>query len=87
MALIDLIEQIGSVVIAKEQIKAGVALGTGNGANTGAGYPPVTTGVDSDGSTLVGRQLVNGVSNGSLLAGAGLLVAVGAIAIAWAVND
>jgi len=86
MALADLLEQIGDFVIAKEQIKAGAALGTGGG-NTPDQYPKVQTGVDSDGSTLLTRQFVPGVNNGTLLAGAGLLLAVGAIAIAIAVND
>lgn len=85
MALRDLLETAGSIFIQREQIKAG--LGDTGVGNTGSEHPRVTTGVDSDGSTLISRQLVAGVSNGQVLAGVGLLVAIGALAIAWAVND
>lgn len=82
MALRDIIEDIGSIVIQREVIRSGGTLGDSGAGNTAAEHQRVTTGVDSDGSTLI-----NGVKNSHLVAGVGLLVAIGALAIAWAVND
>lgn len=76
------LEAISSAYIQREQIRAGVPLGFYGNPNQADAYQQVTTGVNSDGSTLVQDELVSGVPNSNLLAGVGVLVAVGIIAYA-----
>lgn len=77
-----LLEQLGSIYIAGESIKAGAAANTGN---TASDYPHVQTGVDSDGSTLLKGNLIAGIPNAALLGGAGVLL-LAAVAF-WAVKS
>lgn len=74
----ELLEKAGSIWLGVETLKAG---GTaGNGAQE---YPNVATGEDSDGSTIVSRRLVAGVSNAALLGGVAALL--GLAVMAWIV--
>lgn len=73
MSLTSVLEQIGSIYIAGESIKAGASANTGNAASD---YPHVQTGVDSDGTTLLKGNLIAGISNAALLGGVGALLLV-----------
>lgn len=76
MSLKDLLETAGSIFIQSESIKAGIPV---NG-NLPSDYPNGRAGVDSDGSSIVDKRIIAGVSNGTLLAGAAVvLVALTAV--------
>lgn len=79
----DFIETLTNSYIQVETIRAG---GTSTGGNTPADFPKVQTGENSDGSTLISRRLVSGVSNQNLFIGLGLLSLAGVAAYAI-VND
>lgn len=76
------LEAISSAYIQREQIRAGIPLGYYGNPNQAAAYQQVTTGVNSDGSTLIQGELISGVPNSNLFAGVGVLVAVGLVAYA-----
>ena len=78
----SILEQVSSYFIMREQLRSGVPLGYQGPANTTDAYPKVQTGVDSDGSTMQATQWVQGVDNTRVLAGAGVLVALGIIVYA-----
>lgn len=84
MKIADYLETLTDTYIQVETIKRGGIQTPPPGANTSDNYPHVTTGTNSDGSTLISRSLIGGVSNGALLAGAAALVALGVVAFALA---
>lgn len=81
----DIVETIGDVLITREKIRANQPLTGFDGGNTANEFPRHKIGRDSDGDTLVRTQVVPGVENRELLAGVGVLIALGVIA--WAVSD
>lgn len=84
--LTDLIENVGNFAIQREQIRAGVGLGSSGEGNAASDHPYVKTGTDYDGSTLVQGRLIDGVSNAAILAGVGGIAALVVLAVAMA-ND
>ena len=82
-SIADILETLGNTWLKSEQLKAGMPLGYANTSNNPADYPHITTGVNSDGSTLISGQWVSGVDNKHLAAGVGLLLAAGIIAYAY----
>lgn len=78
----DFVETAGSIYLQGEQIKAQ----QGDG-NLPSDHPRVTTGVDSNGDPIVGRQLVSGVSNATLLAGVAGVLLVGGMTAALVFSD
>lgn len=87
LSLGNLFEELRDTYIAVEAVKAGAFNTPQPAANSSDGYQHVTTGVDSDGKTLVNRQsVVPGVSNGVLVVGGAVLAAATLLAIAVIVD-
>ncbi|PCJ22529.1 MAG: hypothetical protein COA96_14160 [SAR86 cluster bacterium] len=82
-SLQNVLETVGSIYIQTETIRNGASNGAGNSASE---FQHVTTGVDSDGTTLIAGRLVSGVSNGKVLAGLLVLTGIAGLTYVWATD-
>lgn len=80
------VESAGSIYLENERIKAGQPIGSSGVGNTSGEFPHVKTGVDYTGDTLIKGQIVRGVDNGALLAGAAVFLVLAAAGVALALD-
>ncbi len=77
--LADLIQLGAGLYFTDRAIKYGTVTGQGT---LPSDHPHVATGVDSNGDTLVAKQIVSGVSNAALLTGVAGVLVIGAVVAA-----